>query len=95
MNLIRTGFVFLFLLAVSVSASAEGDIIRMSQVQMYNLGIKLGNPEPVQQVPMLYAPAKDPKTAETPPIASITLATSNGYVSRIAALGNHGGAMPH
>lgn len=58
MNLIRTGFVFLFLLAVSVSASAEGDIIRMSQVQMYNLGIKLGNPEPVQQVPMLYAPAK-------------------------------------
>ncbi len=58
MIVLRTSIAFLFLLSVSFCASAADNMIRISQVQLYNLGIKLGIPEPVQQVPMLYAPAK-------------------------------------
>ena len=52
MIVLRTSFVFLFMMAVSFSVSAADIMIRMSQVQLYKLGIKMGIPEPVQQVPM-------------------------------------------
>ncbi|MGR9071614.1 MAG: efflux RND transporter periplasmic adaptor subunit [Gammaproteobacteria bacterium] len=49
---------FLFNLLGIATVAAESDVIAMSQVQMYNLGIKTGKLEPVEQVPFLNAPAK-------------------------------------
>lgn len=58
MKKLRMVLILLSLLSVTICSFAGDGIIRMSKVQMYNLGIKLGKPEPVKQIPMLYAPAK-------------------------------------
>jgi cobalt-zinc-cadmium efflux system membrane fusion protein len=53
----RSGMVLLLSLAGFSSYAAE-NIIEISQENLENLGIKLGKPEPVTQIPVLSAPAK-------------------------------------
>ncbi|MDD5578053.1 MAG: efflux RND transporter periplasmic adaptor subunit [Methylobacter sp.] len=49
----------LLLLSVfSFSSQASENVIRIPQAYLENLGVKLGKPEPVKQIPVLYAPAK-------------------------------------
>lgn len=49
--------VFCFFLFVSIS-SAKEEIIHLSNKQLTKLGVKLGKLEPVEQIPLFYAPAK-------------------------------------
>ena len=58
MKIYSTLLIYSSLLAISVCSAAGDNNIKLSQVQMFNLGIKLGKPKPVKQIPMLYAPAK-------------------------------------
>lgn len=57
MKICRTLLILSSLLAISICSAAGENNISLSQVQMYNLGIKLGKPQPVKQIPMFYAPA--------------------------------------
>jgi membrane fusion protein, heavy metal efflux system len=49
---------FLLHLLVYVVVTIADDNITLTNVQLYNLGIKLGKLEQVKQIPLLYAPAK-------------------------------------
>ncbi|MGZ8240651.1 MAG: efflux RND transporter periplasmic adaptor subunit [Methylobacter sp.] len=49
----------LLLLGVfSFSSNASESVIQISKAHLENLGVKLGKPVPVKQIPVLYAPAK-------------------------------------
>ena len=48
----------LLLSLVSFGSYAAENVIQISQENLENLGVKLGKPEPVTQIPVLSAPAK-------------------------------------
>ncbi len=79
-------FVFSSVLWFFLSPGFALDQISLSQVQLYNLGIKLGALQHVQQIPLLYAPA----TVVIPPDQEyIVSAPQAGLVSRLyAAIGD-------
>ena len=69
------------LLVVSFTLAADEDKISLSQVQLYNLGIKLGTLKKVESIPTLSAPAK----VVIPPDQEYIVSTSQaGLVSQIS-----------
>lgn len=70
------------LLCVSAFIQAETDQIHISQIQSYNLGVKIGRLEAVEQIPLLYAPAK----VVVPPSQDFIVSTAQvGLISRLEA----------
>jgi len=51
-------FLAVILCFISVNINANENIIKLSQLQVYNLGVKIGPLKTVKEVPLLYAPAK-------------------------------------
>ena len=49
---------FTLLLISCISASAKDSEIKITSVQLYNLGVKTGQLKVIEQIPLLYAPAK-------------------------------------
>ncbi|WP_031434169.1 efflux RND transporter periplasmic adaptor subunit [Methylomarinum vadi] len=75
-------FLYTLLFIVSMSVHAETEQIHISQVQFYNLGVKLGHLQAVEQIPLLYAPAK----VVVPPSQEFIVSTSQvGLISRLEA----------
>ena len=75
----RLKILLCYFLFISV-CSAESDVIKISQAQLYNLGIKLGKLEPVKQIPLLYAPAK----VSVPPTEEYLISASQaGLISKL------------
>ncbi|MFW5443446.1 MAG: efflux RND transporter periplasmic adaptor subunit [Methylococcaceae bacterium] len=50
--------IIVFLLLHCSNAIASNNEIKLTQVQLYNLGVKIGKLKPIKQIPLLYAPAK-------------------------------------
>lgn len=77
----NTRFNILLCLFLLVSVClAEGDVIKISQAQIFNLGIKLGRLEPVNKIPLLYAPAK----VTVPPTKEYLISASQaGLISKL------------
>jgi cobalt-zinc-cadmium efflux system membrane fusion protein len=72
-------FLLCYFLLVSV-CSAESDLIKISQAQIFNLGIKVGKLEPVNKIPLLYAPAK----VTVPPTKEYLISASQaGLISKL------------
>ncbi len=79
-------YLFILLLAGSMSVWAEADQINISQLQFYNLGVKTGHLETVEQVPLLNAPAK---VVVPPSQEFIVSASQAGLISKLnAAVGD-------
>jgi cobalt-zinc-cadmium efflux system membrane fusion protein len=75
----RVNFLLCYFLLVSV-CSAESDLIKISEAQIFNLGIKLGKLEPVNKIPLLYAPAK----VTVPPTQEYLISASQaGLISKL------------
>ena len=51
-------FLVLILGFISVNLSANENIVQISQMQSYNLGVKIGALKTIKEIPLLYAPAK-------------------------------------
>lgn len=49
---------FTLLLISCINASANNNEIKISPVQLYSLGVKMGTLKVIEQIPLLYAPAK-------------------------------------
>lgn len=76
----RLNIFLCYFLVVSVG-SAESDVIKISQAQIFNLGIKLGKLEPVNKIPLLYAPA----TVTVPPSEEYLISASQaGLISKLS-----------
>lgn len=68
------------LFAFSFNSHAEDQQITISQVQLYNLGVKTGPLEAIKQVPLLYAPAK----VVIPPSQEFIVSTAQaGLISKL------------
>ena len=48
---------FTLLLISCINASANDNEIKITPVQVYNLGVKIGTLKVIEQIPLLYAPA--------------------------------------
>jgi len=46
------------LLISCINANANDNEIKISPVQLYNLGVKMGSLKVIEHIPLLYAPAK-------------------------------------
>lgn len=73
---------YTLLLVISLPIHAENDQITISQLQFYNLGVKLGPLQAVGQVPLLYAPAK---VVVPPSQEFIVSASQAGLISKVEA----------
>ncbi len=75
------------LLMFSLNSQAETQQIKISQVQLYNLGIKIGPLKTIKQIPILYAPAK----VTIPPSHEYIVSTAQaGLINKlIVAVGDH------
>jgi len=72
-------FLLIFIIVNSLSLSAN-EQIKLSEAQLYNLGVKLGKPEVISSVPLLDAPAK----VTIPPTHEYIVSTSHaGLVNKI------------
>ncbi|PPC92170.1 MAG: efflux transporter periplasmic adaptor subunit [Methylobacter sp.] len=69
-------------LCVAASAQADNGLINISQDSIDNLGIKLGKPVPVSQLPVLSAPAK---IIVPPGNAYVVSATQAGVIIQLTA----------
>ena len=75
----RLNILFCYFLVVSV-CSAESDVIKITQAQIFNLGIKVGRLEPVNKIPLLYAPA----IVTVPPAKEFLISASQaGLISKL------------
>lgn len=75
----RLNILFCYFLLISV-CSAENDLIKISQAQIFNLGIKVGKLDPVNKIPLLYAPAK----VTVPPAKEYMISASQaGLISKL------------
>ena len=75
----RLNIILCYFLLISV-CSAESDVIKISQAQIFNLGIKLGKLEPANKIPLLYAPAK----VTVPPAKEYLISASQaGLISKL------------
>jgi cobalt-zinc-cadmium efflux system membrane fusion protein len=75
----RLNILLSYFLLISV-CSAESDVIKISQAQIFNLGIKLGKLEPVNNIPLVYAPAK----VTVPPANEYLISASQaGLISKL------------
>lgn len=75
-------FLSVLLLIASTAIHAETDSIIISQIQFNNLGVKLGRLQAVEQIPLLYAPAK----VVVPPSQEFIVSTAQaGLISRLEA----------
>jgi len=50
--------IFALIFAISTPSVAENNEIKITQVQLYNLGVKLDKLKTIKQIPLLYAPAQ-------------------------------------
>ena len=74
----KTLFTLLFI--SSINASANDNDIKITPVQLYNLGVKIGTLKSIEKIPLLYAPAK----VTIPPSQEyIVSAAQAGLVSKL------------
>ncbi|MCK5189308.1 MAG: biotin/lipoyl-binding protein, partial [Methylococcales bacterium] len=73
--------ILLILLFISsINASANDNEIKITPVQLYNLGVKIGTLKSIKKIPLLYAPAK----VTIPPSQEyIVSAAQAGLVSKL------------
>lgn len=73
-------FLYPLLFVISTVVYAENDQINISEIQLYNLGVKTGHLQAVEEVPLLYAPAK----VVVPPSQEFVVSASQaGLVSKL------------
>ncbi|WP_305909674.1 efflux RND transporter periplasmic adaptor subunit [Methylomarinum sp. Ch1-1] len=76
----------LLLLIGSSPIQAQNEQINISQMQFYNLGVKIGRLQSIEQIPLLYAPAK---VVVPPSQEFIVSAPQAGLISKLnAAVGD-------